>query len=185
MKYIFRGLLFIWFTFNLAQCGESGDSNKDLKVYLAPSQPTVFLSDITVTTSTGEVSVEAPWVSFQMAADNLTDETLFIVGITFIVNFTNKGELQTGIESTYEPSDFLDEENNPRTTFIAQIPANGKFEPKIIFYLSSLPNADKGEADSFGFNVTGIIEAYTGTSAFTPNRNIRKKFTFTTKQPNY
>ncbi|MCB9026154.1 MAG: hypothetical protein H6625_07560 [Bdellovibrionaceae bacterium] len=184
MNYILRSLLLLWFTLSLAQCGETTDSDKDLKIYLAPQKPDVHLVPITVTTNGGETKLTPPWFKFQMKAENFTGETLYILGLTFIVNFTKNGEIQPPIERIYQPSDFSDADGNPLTEFIAQVSDKGFFEPKIFFYIDSLPDAATGGADSFVYSITGIIEGFTGTT-YNPNRNIRKRFNFTTKQPSY
>lgn len=178
LKYLF---LFVLVSASL-QCGDSSTQD-DVKVYLGPTtQPQVFLAPITVNTADGERSLTPPWISFQLKVDNLTGETLYILGISFVIKYTNKGVFETGKTEAFEPSNFRDSNNDPLTNFIAEIPADGSFEPEVIFYLDSLPNPEEDQADSFVYTIEGYIEGYTGT-IFEPNRNIRKRFNFTTKQP--
>ena len=188
MRYFWKFLLLVFIALTTAQCGDAGgDGSSDIEVFLGPANPTVFLSDITISTTSGDQTVTAPWIAFRMKLQNLTDSQLNVLGISFSLSYIKGGGLQeTSDVATFTPGDFLDSNGKARTDFIIQLPAGGSEEIAETFFIESLPDAEGDDADSFIFTITGSIEAYTGTNVFDEDtRNIRRKFTFTTQQPNF
>ncbi|MCB0392381.1 MAG: hypothetical protein KDD58_13905 [Bdellovibrionales bacterium] len=185
MRYILKIISLLLLTFTLVQCDDGG--SESIKVYLLPTKPTVRLTDITVTTTDGEKTVAAPWIAFRMKLENLTDQQVNVLGISFSITYVKSGVLTTTEDiATFSPDNFKDAQGNAKKDFIVQLAAKGNEELDETLFIEGLPDAEAEGADSFIFNITGKIEAYTGIDVFSEDtKNIRQVFVFSTQQPNF
>jgi hypothetical protein len=183
MTHFKRSLVIILSLLFFLQCSEE-ESNNDIEVNLNPKSPIVFLSPLGITIGDTEKTIQPPSFNFYLQLINKTKENLFIVAVSFTLTGTKQGKIFEGKTFSLSPSDILDANGDPRTLTIADLAAGDTFDTENPIFVESIPNAEKGDADSFVYTINGIVEAYTGESISKPNRNVRKRFSFVTSPPN-